>query len=283
MSRPRGGDRAARVPDRILWVNGRLRRGEEAALSLFDRGARDGEGLFETIRVRGRRPELWQEHVERLVVSAAELGFPVPPTHERLAAAIDELLAASDLEDAAVRITVTRGIPGGRPTRAGCWIEAEPLAARRWRSEAGAHAIVSRTPFQPGPLGRHKTTSRLPWSLAREEARAARADEAILVDAEGVVLEGTVTNVFAARNGAVVTPPLALGILPGIARARTIALCHEAGIPVREDAIQVEALRAADEIFLTNSIQTVVPLATLDGEPLRSRDVGQRLRGRWGS
>ncbi|HUK64712.1 MAG TPA: aminotransferase class IV, partial [Dongiaceae bacterium] len=72
--------RPATLPDRPMWVNGRLCRGDEAAVSLFDRGARDGEGLFETLRVYGGRAFQWERHLERLVLSAAELGFPVPPS-----------------------------------------------------------------------------------------------------------------------------------------------------------------------------------------------------------
>jgi branched-subunit amino acid aminotransferase/4-amino-4-deoxychorismate lyase len=151
------------VPDRALWINGRIARGPEAALSLFDRGARDGEGLFETLRVEDGRPHHWRRHLERLVVSAAELGFPVPPSPSVLAAALDEVLAANGLTDAAVRITVTRGIPGGRPTRTGCWVEAEPLAARLWRGTRSgqATAVISRRPFALGTLGRHRDDDRL--------------------------------------------------------------------------------------------------------------------------
>ena len=69
----------ARIPERVVWVDGELRRGREATLSVFDRGARDGEGLFETVRVHRGQPFLWERHLERMVLSAAELGFPVPP------------------------------------------------------------------------------------------------------------------------------------------------------------------------------------------------------------
>src|SRR4029453_19444311 len=107
-------------------------RGAEAVGSLFARGARDGEGLFETLRVYGGHPFLWERHMERLVLSAAELGFPVPPSPTRLRDAVDEVLEANGLADAAIRITVTRGVPGGRPTRTGCWIDAEHIASRLW-------------------------------------------------------------------------------------------------------------------------------------------------------
>ena len=269
-----------RVPDRVAWINGRIVRGSEVALSLFDRGARDGGAIFETLRVYGGVPFAWERHLERLVLSAAELGFPVPPSPGALRAALAELLEALGLRDAVVRLTVTRGIAGARPTRAGAWLEAEAPTARLWagtRRGAGT-AIVSRTPFEPGWLGRHKTASRLAWDLAREEARAAGVDEAILVAPAGQVLEGAASNVFVVRDDELLTPPLSLPVLPGVTRAIVLELCREMGLRHRELAIVPEHLRWAHEILLTNSVQEVLPLAELDGRPLPSRAIGQRLR-----
>ena len=269
---------APAAPGRTLWINGRLCRGEEASLSLFDRGARDGEGLFETLRVYGGHPFAWSRHMERLVLSAAVLGFPVPASPVTLRAALDELLQAEGLDDAVARITVTRGVPGGRPTRTGAWVEVEPLAARLWRgTRTGAvKAIVSKRPFEPGPLGPHKTTSRLAYHLAREEARVARADETLLVSPAGEVLEGAVSNVFAVISGEVLTPPLASGILPGITRALVFGLCA-AGSPARERILTLADLRAADEVFLTNSVQEIVPVGTLQDLAIPGRSVAGTL------
>jgi branched-chain amino acid aminotransferase len=269
-----------RLPDRVVWLNGRLARGDEAALSVFDRGARDGGAIFETLRLYGGRPFAWQRHLERLVLSAAELGFPVPPSPAKLREAIDAVLAEQGMTDAVVRITVTRGVPGGRPTRAGAWVEAEPVAGRLWTgTRAGAgRAIVSELPFEPGWLGRHKTTSRLAWDLAREQARAANADEALLVSPDGEVLEGAASNVFVVREGEVLTPPLSRNVLPGITRALVLSLCAELGVRHRERPLDLVHVREAGEIFLTNSVQEVLPLATLDGRAVPGRALGERLR-----
>jgi branched-subunit amino acid aminotransferase/4-amino-4-deoxychorismate lyase len=276
---PAARGRAPRFPDRTLWVNGELVRAEDAVLSLFDRGARDGEGLFETLRVAVGQPFEWDRHMERLVLSAAVLGFPVPPSPSRLRHGLAQLLAAEGLSDAVARITVTRGVPGGRPTRTGAWIEVEPLAGRLWGGvrRGAATAIVSKRPFEPGPLGPHKTTSRLAYSLAREEARASRVDEALLASADGEVLEGAASNVFVVRGGEVLTPPLARGILPGITRAIVLERCAALGLGSREETLTRGDLHEASEVFLTNSVQQVVPLAALDGRPTRSREVGLRL------
>ncbi|HEY6196116.1 MAG TPA: aminotransferase class IV [Candidatus Eisenbacteria bacterium] len=276
------------MPERTVWLNGQLVRGHAAALSVFDRGARDGGALFETLRAYGGRPFAWEHHMERMVLSAAELGFPVPPSPSRLRLAVDEVLAAEGLTDAVVRITVTRGIPGSRPVRTGAWVEAEALGGRLWVGKrmrhpeddgpAGGRAILSETPFTPGLLGRHKTTSRLAYDLAREEARAAGADEALLVSPAGEVLEGAASNLFVVRSGGdVITPPLSADVLPGVTRALVIGLCAGLGIPVREAAVPLEMLRWAEEAFVTNSVQEVLPLARVAGRAVPGRDVGLRL------
>jgi branched-subunit amino acid aminotransferase/4-amino-4-deoxychorismate lyase len=276
----RRGPRPVALPARAIWVNGTLCRGGEAALSLFDRGARDGEGLIESLRIEQGRPFRWEQHMERLVLAAAELGFPVPPSPVVLRGAVEQVLAAESLLDAAVRITVTRGVPGGRPTRTGAWVEAQPIAARLWAGtrSGSASAAFSRTPFHPGPLGRYKTTSRLAYAMASEEARAARVDEALLVSHDDHVLEGATSNVFAVIQGVILTTPLARGILPGIARAATLELCARLELEAREGDLTRAALAGADEVFLTNSFQEVVPLAVLQGRALPSQDLGIRLR-----
>lgn len=270
----------AHAPEKTVWVNGQLVKGRDAALSLFDRGARDGGGLFETVRVDAGRPFDWDRHMERLVLSAAVLGFPVPSAPARLRQALDQVLAAEGLADAAVRMTVTRGIAGGRPTRTGAWLEAEPLTGRLWRgTRAGAaRVVISRRPFHPGPLGEFKTTSRLAWDLAREEARAEEADEALLVGADDTLYEGAASNVFAVFRGQVLTPPLAAGVLPGIVRGRVLELCAGLGIPAREEHLRRDDLGNAEELFLTNSVQEVVPVAEIATRALPAQAIGERLR-----
>jgi branched-subunit amino acid aminotransferase/4-amino-4-deoxychorismate lyase len=284
MTPPRSGVAPPpRLPDRVVWVDGTLCRAEAAKLSVFDRGARDGEGLFETIRVNRGQPFLWEHHLERLVLGAAELGFPVPAAPAVLRNALDEVLAATGLSDAVARITVTRGVPGRRPTRSGAWLDAEPLAGRLWRGTrtGAAEAIVSRRPFAPGPFGRYKTTSRIAYHMAREEARVARVDETLLVSHGGELLEGSVSNLFVRHGDQLLTPPLTSDVLPGITRAWVIAEAPRAGLEVRERRLTVLELMEAEEAFLTNSVQEIVPLVRLDGAPVRTGDAARTLLARY--
>src|SRR5262245_22707462 len=288
LSLPRG----TKLPERAVWLNGRIVRGESAAVSVFDRGARDGAGIFETLRVYGGRPFAWERHMERLVLSAAELGFPVPASPRTLRPAVDEVLAAGGLSDAVVRVTVTGGASGGRLGRTGAGVEAEPLGSRLWPDTRqvdpgdggplGGRACLSRTPFTPGFLGRHKTTSRLALDLAREEARAIGADEVLLLSPDAELLEGAASNVFVVRAGGdIFTPPLAADILPGVTRAIVLELAGPLGIIVHEAPIPLEMLRWASEVFVTNSVQELLPLREVGGRPVPEREVTLRLLERY--
>jgi branched-subunit amino acid aminotransferase/4-amino-4-deoxychorismate lyase len=230
--------------------------------------------------------------MERLAVSAAELGLPPPPAPSILIRVLERVLAAEQLTDAVARITVTRGVSTGSsyrrsgrgaeelPLRLGCWVEVEALEDRLWRGNRTGRAKVmySRHPFEPGSLGRHKTTSRLAYDLAREEAQAEGADEALLVSPVGEVLEGTVSNVFAVFQGVIRTPPLASGILPGITRAWVIETSANLGLPIEESTICGDELLVAEEVFLTNSVQEVVPVVDLEGHPVPRQVIGDQLR-----
>ena len=279
--------RGTRLPDRAVWLNGRIVRGESAAVSVFDRGVHGG-GLFETLRVYDGRPFAWERHMERLVLSAAELGFPVPPSPTQLRDAVGEVLEACALSDAVVRVTVTRGVTGGRPVRTSAWVEAEPVGSRLWPGARqrhpedggplGARAVLSQVPFTPGFLGRHKTTSRLALDLAREEARAVGAEEVLLISPDGDVLEGAASNVFVVRAGGdIFTPPLEADVLPGVTRATVLELCRPLGIIAHEAPVPLEMLRWASEVFVTNSVQELLPLREVAGRRTPEREVTLRL------
>jgi branched-subunit amino acid aminotransferase/4-amino-4-deoxychorismate lyase len=264
------------VRDPIVWVDGRLGPGER----LLHREGEAELGLFETLRIENRQPILWNRHMERLAASSLELGFQRPPPSLELAHGLEQLLAARDLVDAAARVTMMRGAEGRSGPGPQCWIEAQALEPRIWpgaRSGA-ARAIFATRPHEPGPLARHKTTSRDPYQLASEDARAAGTDEALLVTPHGDVLEGAISNLFAVIGGEVVTTPVSAGILPGIVRAAVLTLCGELGLAVQERVVAREDLLNAEELFVTNSIQEIVPIAELAGQPIPSQTTGLKLK-----
>lgn len=240
---------------------------EQATISVFDRGFLYGDGVFEVLRTFAGAPVDLGAHLDRLYAAAGELQLAVPSRAD-LETWVRRM--SPDSGDHRIRIVVTRG-PGG-------------LGIRFAALPAGRTIIiVEPLPPQPAevalavvdwPLARHrarKTLSFLDHLIARELAAAAGADDAIRLDADGNVGECGTANIFAVVGTMVVTPPLA-GILPGITRARVLALA-----PAVERTLSLPELRAADEIFITSSLRGVVPVTRLDGESRRAGPITRNV------
>ncbi len=212
-----------------VWIDGRIVSAEGPHLSAFDRGFQLGDGVFETLRVRGGHPTELEEHTARLRRSATGLGIVLAAELETtLAGGIADLLAAEGMGgpdgDASVRITISRGAFTGRgllppdedvaPTAViQAWPVVPPPAGHL---ERGLHVIVSAVRRDPeNPLAALKTTSRADYVYARIEARGAGADDALILTVDGFLSEATTANVFLVRGERLATPSLACAILPG--------------------------------------------------------------------
>lgn len=235
-----------------MSIDGRLVPPEQATVSIFDRGFQHGDGLFETFRTWEGVAVTWPEHEARLRRSAAALRLSVGTID------VNPAIVAAGGGDLRVKVIVTRG---GRTI-----VIAEPLGPLPTEITA---AVVDL------PLARrreaHKTLAYVENLIAREMASAAGADEAIRLDADGFVAEGSMSNVFVVEREDVLTPPIGSGVLPGITRARVVA------IGARERRITVDELRGADEIFVTSAIRGVVPVTRLDGEVRAAGEVTARI------
>ena len=255
--------------DPVVWVDGALRPESAARISPFDHGFTTGDGVFETLPAVGGVLVGWTRHDRRLRVSAGLLGLDVPPT-DVLRRATDDVLAANDLHDARIRITVTGG-PG-------------PLGSDR--GGAGPTVVVAATEPSPvaptidvavapwprnerGALAGLKTTSYAENVRALAWAKEQGAGEAIFANSRGDLCEGTATNVFLTIDGVLHTPPLESGCLAGVTRALIVELAApRAGFEVDESPLPIDALERADEAFLTSSPRGAQPIARVDGVPL---------------
>ncbi|MBL0212915.1 MAG: aminotransferase class IV [Myxococcales bacterium] len=249
-----------------------------ASISVFDRGLLFGDGCFEVLRTwHGHAVEL-EAHLDRLGASAATLQLRMLSRTELTAAVERTLAAAGEEGEHRIRIVVTRG-PGGLaaetaslgPGRA--IVIVEPLGAQPTELSA---AIVD-WPLAPRRGPAHKTLAYLDHVIARDLARAAGADEAIRLGADGRAVEGATSTLYAVLAGTVVTPPLTSGILPGIVRERVLAACATLAIPLRESTLAVAELRGADEIFASSSLRGVVPITRLDGVPRAAGPITVRI------
>lgn len=264
-----------------LRLDGRPVAADAPALPPTERGFTYGDGLFETIPAHAGAARQPGRHVARLVASAAALGLPAPDaaTLEREIAAV---LADAGPAAGVVRLTWSRGAggrgyapgPGTGPPRllVGAYPAPAPLPP-----DAGVRAATVRG-VAPGDLAGHKTLSAIHYVVAAQRARAAGADEALLVDGRGRVLETAGANVFAVLADRVVTPPAGLPLFPGIGRARALAALADDGAGPLEQAFDVVALARATEAFLVNAVRGVVPLVVLDGRPIGDGTPGPRTR-----
>ena len=251
------------------WVDGELVPLERATVGVLDQGFRTGEGVFETMRAYGHHVFRLGHHLDRATTGAVRLGFEVPP-HEQLAHAVHATVHAN-LEvapDLAVRLTVTPGpldpyAPWpmsslGQPTVV---VTAHALRVSPAMYEHGVRAIT--VPWQR-ELADVKSVSHLSATMARRQARALGADEALLCDLDDHVAEGASSNVFAVRDGRVLTPPLGPGLLAGVTRATVLELASQLGIEVDQAPLPLAVLYAADEVFLTASTRELVPVVRVD-------------------
>jgi branched-chain amino acid aminotransferase group I len=273
--------------DEIVYINGRLVPQSEARLSPFDHGFLYGYGLFETMRAYNGHVFRLDSHLTRLSCSAESIGLThsILTTEEgkqRLKAACMATLEANELKDARIRLTVSAGEGDMTPDPGTCanptiLITAHKLQpARPEKHEAGFKAAVSslRRNSQ-SPLSRLKSTCYMENVLARAAARAAGYDEAILLNQQGYVAEGSTTNIFLASNGELITPSLESGVLPGITREAVLEIAPTASILVTERLVKLEELVEAQEAFLTNSVLELMPLVSVEEKPIGTGKPGK--------
>lgn len=263
--------------DPVLWVNGRLTPSCEARLDPRDRGFTLGDGLFETMRVVAGAVPWLRQHLARLRTGAAVIALTLPWTDTELDQAIMQTLDANCLRDGVARLTVSRGVPTQRgllpelePTPS-LVIHAQPFAGYPPALYAwGMHAISSRVVRnERSPLASVKTLSALDTVLARHEAAMRGADEAIMRNSADCLACASAANLFLVAGRTLVTPSVASGVIPGTARQRVLGtLAPQLGLAVIERTVVPGELRAANEAFLTSALLGVMPLTSVDGDPI---------------
>jgi 4-amino-4-deoxychorismate lyase len=234
----------------------------EPVLRADDEALLRGRGAFETIRVYGGAPFRLAEHLDRLATSAERIGLPSVNRLEL------EELARQALEAAATPEAVLRLFWTPTPTALALVSAlADHYDALR---ERGQRLISLRGVRADAPwlLPGVKSTSYAVNMAAEAEARRRGADDAVFVDADGIVLEGPTTNVWWRRGRTLYTPSLELGILAGVTRAAVIELAADAGYQVAEGSYALAELAGAEEAFTSSSVREVMPVVELDDAPI---------------
>jgi branched-chain amino acid aminotransferase len=257
----------------LAYVNGQFIPADQPALAVNDRSFLYGDGLFETIRITNGQPFLWREHMERLQSSAEFLKIPLPYDAAEIEDATRHLLVQNDTPEGMVRIHLSRG--GGErgyamPTnpRPTIVITTDKFV----RSESkGLNVITSNVRvLADDPLTQHKTANRLPNILARQQADAAGADEALVLNNHGQIAEASAANVFVIRGNQLITPPLSSGALAGTTRAYFLRIAAAQNLVALEVPLAAADLFEADATFLSSAHWLATPVISLDGVALRT-------------
>jgi 4-amino-4-deoxychorismate lyase len=248
------------------------------ALAPDDRGLVYGDGLFETLALRAGVLRFRARHLARLGAGLGRLGFAVDP------GVVDTVLdaAAAGLHDGVVRLVVTRGTgPRGyappaapRPT-----IMATAYPGAPGVLPAGPLRLhLCRTPVVEHPaLGGLKTLGRLAHVLARAEWQDPAVGEGLMPDAAGRYVCGTASNLFVVVQGRLVTPSVATAGVRGIMRDVVLEAATELGLPWREGPVDAGLLAGAGEVFMTNAVAGILPVAAVAGRTLVPGPVTRRL------
>jgi branched-chain amino acid aminotransferase len=259
----------------LVSLDGRVVPAEDARVSVFDRGFLYGDSVFEALRTYGGVPFALTEHLERLWRSAERALITIPVTLETFRMEIQDALAAAKNPESYIRLLVTRGrgtelgldpALARAPLRIAIVMELHPLPAAKYEQGVGVVTFRSQRVADSTPASGAKLSNYMVAVLAMDAVRRANAEEAIVLDAEGRIVEGTTSNIFFVKNGILVTPPESAGILLGITRQKLFLLAEREGIPVEEKMFFPDELARADEAFISSSIREVFPVVTIDGK-----------------
>jgi len=256
-----------------IFLNGEFIQEEDARISIFDRGFLYGDGVFETLRVYNGKPFLLDRHLGRLAHSLGGLYINDPYSFEQWYGYIKELITRNNAQETILRIQVSRGV-GKRgysssgnysPTAVISLHDAPPADDKEHQIDLiTATGILA----DHDPLSTLKTSNKLVNIIAMREAERAEAHDAVLLNGQGYTTETSSSNIFIILEGKLWTPPLASGCLSGITRGYVLELAAELGINSLQKNLELEQLEHSEGFFLTNSIQGIQSVKSLNGVPI---------------
>jgi len=254
----------------MVNIDGRLLTSEEATVSVFDRGFLFGDSVYETIRTYRRRPFLLDRHLTRLARSAAGLYLPVPRGLDALENEITRTLDAAGNEESYLRVVVTRGhregfvdLDEGTAEDGTVVLIVRPIApiSPSTYTDGVDVAVVGVLRTERRSLDpKIKSGNYLNNILGLREAKRLGCFECLMPNREGDLTEGSTSNVFLVKDGALRTPGMESGLLDGITRGFVLELAAESGVVVREERLTLDDLEDADGIFLTSSLKEIMPV-----------------------
>ncbi|WP_455662525.1 D-amino-acid transaminase [Pradoshia sp.] len=254
----------------FIVFNGELSKRDTITVDIEDRGYQFGDGIYEVVRVYNGCLFTWKEHVERLYASAEKIRMTIPYTMEEMKVMMDKLIEKNQLIEGTIYLQLTRGIAPRNHAFPGSDVQAVLVAYTRLGErpvklmEEGVDALIIED-----KRWLHcdiKSLNLLGNVLAHQEALDAGCYEAIL-HRDGVITEGSHTNVSIVSDGTVYTHPANNLILNGISRRVMLKACESQSIPFKEEAFTVDQLMRADEVFITSTTLEITPVRRINGQP----------------
>ena len=269
-----------------IYLNDRFVPKEEAVVSVFDHGFLYGDGVYETLRAYHGRVFHLAAHLDRLNRSASAICLALPVGRPHLAEIVKDALARNRIQDAYLRITVSRGTgeigldPSlcKTPTLVVIAKPFQPYPDSLYRDGVSVTVAKTRRNLQEALPPQVKSLNFLNNIMAKMETKATGAHEAVMLNHRGDLAEGTTSNIFVVQNGRLRTPAIECGILDGITRNIVLRLASESGIPTDETRLTVDDLLRAEECFLTNTTQEVLPVTRVDSKMIGDGRPGEITR-----
>ncbi len=264
-------------PTAIVNINSKLYRASEAKISIFDRGFLYGDSIYETFPVRERIPLFLEDHIKRLLNSAELLAMPLVFMPEDIIKEMQKTIKASTVDDQYLRIIITRGessigLTPNSDLQNNLVIISKDLPENpSWMYEKGVSLFVSSVqrndPKATDPNA--KSGNYLNNVMAHIEAKKKNFYDAVMVNKEGHVAEGTTFNVWMIKDGVIKTPPQSAGLLMGITRSKVIEVIQNStDFQFVEENFTAQEFENADEAFITSSLRSVVPISHINNSEL---------------
>ncbi len=259
-----------------IYINGRFYPKEEARVSVFDRGFLYGDGIFETMRVYKKKIFQLDAHLDRLFASAAAIGIELPFTRKQISDTLHLALKKNTLAEALLRLTVSRG--AGQPGLDTTTCREPTVVIFTYPAPAhytemykdGIAVTLAKTRRVPANAlnPEIKSANFLNNILAKIEAQNAGTFDALMLNQEGYLCEGTVSNIFFFKQGILKTPARPVGLLCGVTRNFVLQTARNSAIHCEEGFYNKQDLFEAEEVFLTNSGIEIMPVVKIDGQPI---------------
>ncbi|MDN9012521.1 branched-chain-amino-acid transaminase [Brevibacillus laterosporus] len=270
------------MTQQLIYLNGEFVEKENAKISVYDHGFLYGDGIFEGIRVYNGNIFRLQEHIERLYESALSIMLVIPMKIEEMMDAVVETVRKNELRDAYIRLVISRGdgdlgLDPRSCKRANIVIIVEQLRLfPQELYETGLKIVTVPTRRnKPDALNpKIKSLNYLNNVMVRMEASMAGVSEALMLNSEGYVTEGSGDNIFLVKKGVIYTPPTYLGALDGITRQAIMDIARELGYVVKEEPFTRHDVYIADEVFLTGTAAEVISVSEVDARVIRDGKPG---------